>query len=307
MESKLYYRLANIKSAYLAHEYQNENLKEYVRNYYFTYLFLTYDIKEVYSDNMHVLITKSDYERIILPIDPYIKKYNSFANVKPVALSKDSEKLTNTTNSYIISRFTRHFVANNYQKGLQSIKNNGLKYKRHLSNLKLIKSVDMIASIDFEYNGLDFDCVSEIGVSLYYPKTEQTIYLYYIINGFNKNRKKKFTLQNSFNFGETRIVTSAEAYNELIIYIKEADFLVAHDISNEMQILKMKPDWSKIIDTKYCELSIEPQERYLSLSETLKKRKIPFSHLHNAGNDAAYALKLLIHMYNEISPKEKVA
>ncbi len=300
MKPRLYYRLANIKSVYLSHEYQNDNLKEYVRDSYFSYLFLIYNFEDIFIDDMHVLINEEDYKKIILPIEPYIKKHNQTGRIKSVKLTDKAYRLEDPTNSYIIGRFTKNFVANNDKKGLQSIKNNAFKYTRHIRNLKKMKEANMIASIDFEYNGLSFDCVSEVGVSLYYPQTNEIINLYYIIEGFEKTNKKKELLRKSFHFGETRVLSKNEVYKELMVYIKDADYLIAHDINNEMQILKIKPNWDQIIDTKYCELAIEPQEKYLSLSETLRKRDIPSSHLHNAGNDAAYALKLAIYMYDEV-------
>lgn len=304
MKPRLYYRLANIKSVYLSHEYKNEALKEYVRDCYFAHLFNMYQFEEILVDDMHVIINENDFKKISSPIEPYIKKRNDTGRIKPVTLSEDAFELHSPSNSYIIGRFTRNFVANNSKKGLQSIKNNAFKYERHYRNLKRINNAKTIVSLDFEYNGLSFDCVSEVGVSLYYPDTKETISLYYIIEDFQNTNKKKEGLRNSFHFGETRIVSKEEAYQEVMLYIKDAGFLVAHDIVNEMQILKLKPNWDQIIDTKYCELTMEPQEKYLSLTESLRKRSISCSHLHNAGNDAAYALKLVLHMYDEVMQKE---
>lgn len=306
MEPRRYYKLANIKSTYLAHEYLNEGLKEYVRDSYFGNLFFIFNFEEIYVDDMHVIINESDYQKIKAPIDPYIKNFNDTAKVKPINLSENAFILNSPSNSYIIGRFTRNFVANNSKKGLTSIKNSAFKFKRHVRNLKKMMNAELVVSFDFEYNGLKFDNVTEVGISLYYPKTEETINLYYIIEGSEIANPKKMSLRNSFHFGSPIVAKRKDVYNELMMYLKSADYLIAHDINNEMQILNIKPNWDKVIDTKYCELVLHPQEKYLSLQETLRKHDITSSHLHNAGNDAAYALELAITMYDKIN-KQKVA
>lgn len=302
MEKRQYYKLANIKSSYLAHEFLNSELKEYIRDSYFGNLFFIFNFEEVYIDDMHVIINENDYKRISVPIDPYIKNININAKIKPVELSKKARLLNDVSNSYIISKYTRNFVANNSKKGSESIKNNTFRFQRHVRNLNKIMNANMVVSFDFEYNGICFDNVSEVGISLYYPQKNETIYLYYIIKGCEATNPKKMMLRNSFNFGTPVFAERKDVYNELMMYIKEADFLIAHDINNEMQILKMKPNWDHVIDTKYCELVLNPQDRYLSLQETLRKNDISFSHLHNAGNDAAYTLELAktMHVKNKV-------
>lgn len=300
MEPQRYYKLANIKSTYLAHEYLNEGLKEYVRDSYFGNLFFIFNFEEIYVDDMHVVINDNDFKKIIEPIEPYIKNKNESAKIKSIKLSKDAVLLEDPSNSYIIGRFTRNFVANNSKKGLVSIRNSAFRFKRHIRNLKKMMNANLIVSFDFEYNGLNFHNVSEVGISLYYPQRDETIYLYYVIDESKVANPKKVKLRNSFHFGKTVVAKRKDVYNELMMYIKEADYLIAHDINNEMQILKIKPNWDKVIDTKYCELVLNPQEKYLSLQETLRKNDISCSHLHNAGNDAAYALELAITMYDSV-------
>lgn len=300
MESRLYYRLANIKSVYLSHEYHNEGLKTYIRDNYFTHLFCIFQFEEIIVDKMHVIVNENDYQKIISQIKPFIKKENESGRVKPVELSEDAFRLNSPSNSYIIGRFTKNFVANNSKKGLESIRKSAFKYKRHVRNLRNIEDANMVVSIDFEYNGLHFSNVSEVGISIYYPQTKDVVNHYYIIEGCETTNAKKKGLRQSYHFGRTKVAPRAEVLAELKDYIKKADYLIAHDINNEMQILNIKPDWDKIIDTKYCELSLDPQDKYLSLTETLRKHDISCSHLHNAGNDAAYALLLARTMYDEI-------
>lgn len=301
METRRYYRLANIKSVFLTHEYQNEGLKDYVRNNYFTHLFCMFDFEEIVIDDMHVIINENDYLKVIEPIKPFVKKYCEHSNIKPITLSKKAFRLNSPSNSYIIGRFTKNFVANNSKKGLESIKNSAFKFKRHLKNLSQINDKKLVVSFDFEYNGLDFDHVSEVGISLYYPQTQEVENFYYIIEGCENAHKKKQSLRNSFHFGRPEIKDRKEVKEILMSYIKNADYLIAHDINNEMNILNYKPDWDRIIDTKYCELSLNPQDKYLSLTETLRKHDISCSHLHNAGNDAAYALLLARTMYEKVA------
>lgn len=301
MTSKKYYRLANIKSVFLSHEYQNEGLKEYVRNNYFTHLFCIFNFEETIIDEKHVVVNESDYKKVIEPIKPFIKKYNEASKIKPIKLTDDAFWLKEPSNSYIIGRFTKNFVANNSKKGLESIRKSAFKFKRHLRNLKKINDKNMVISFDFEYNGLGFQYVSEVGISVYYPKTQLVDNFYYIIEGCEKTNKKKQGLRNSFHFGRVEIKSRIEVKKILMNFINKADFMIAHDINNEMQILNIKPDWDRIIDTKYCELSLNPQNKYLSLTETLRKHDVSCSHLHNAGNDAAYALLLARTMYEKVA------
>lgn len=304
MESRLYYRLANIKSVYLSHEYHNEGLKSYIRDNYFTHLFCIFQFEEIIIDNMHVIINEKDYHKIVNQIKPFIKKENESGRIKPIELSDQAFYLDSPSNSYIIGRFTKNFVANNSKKGSESILKSAFKYKRHLRNLKKMEDANMVVSLDFEYNGLSFNNVSEVGISIYFPKTQDVVNHHYIIEGCENTNSKKQGLRQSFHFGRTIIAPRADVLAELKKYIREADYLIAHDINNEMQILNIKPDWNRIIDTKYCELTLDPQDKYLSLTETLRKHDISCSHLHNAGNDAAYALLLARTMYDEIKEVE---
>lgn len=306
MKNKRYYRLASIKSVFLSHEYRSSFLKNYVRDNYFTHLFCIFDFEETIVDLKHVVINENDYYRIIEPIKPYIKSYNSTGKIKPVELTDNAEYLDSPTSSYILGRFTKNFVKNDHEKGLDSIKKSAFKYKRHLRNLSNLNDKNIVISFDFEYNGSDFYHVSEVGLSVFKPQTNEIEHFYYIIEGCESTgNKKKLGLRKSFNFGVPEIKERSEVRKILMDFITKADFMIAHDINNEMQILNMKPDWDRIIDTKYCELTLNPQNKYLSLLETLRKHDVSYSHLHNAGNDAAYALLLAQTMHKKVLLNEQ--
>lgn len=300
MRGHKFYHLAAIKSYFLAHEYHNDVLKKYVKNTYFNNLFSIYDQLIAFDDNNKVLITEEDYKRISIPLIPLIKNYMPDAKVYPKTLSKDAFQIIDTNNESIIENYTRNYTKNNCLKGKNNIIKKAKIYKKHITNLKHIHSFNQILSLDFEYNELNKDGVSEIGICIYRPKEKTFIYEHLLIKGRAYNSGKKLLLQNSFNFGKTEVTDKNEAFHYLLNLIENSDILLAHDIINELQILSMKPQWTKVIDTKICELIINPQDRYLSLKDSLKKRKMTASYLHNAGNDAAYALHLALYMHNEI-------
>lgn len=65
----------------------------------------------------------------------------------------------------------------------------------------------------------------------------------------------------------------------------------------------------KIIDTKYCDVVLNKREQYFSLENILRYYGFKTAFLHNAGNDAAYVVDLLLKMKNqkEIKVTEKLS
>lgn len=303
MRNEEYYYLAAIKSYFLAHEYHNEDLKTYVKDVYFSNIFDIYDIEDAYDDNNKILIKKEDFQRISIPIIPLIKSYMEDAKVHPKKLSEKAFKISDTSNDGILRRYTKNFTKNDNKKGRKKIFKKAHLYKKHIFNLNKIHTFDMVVSFDFEYNELNKNGVSEMGISIYRPQENTIEYKHFIIEGKERTIGRKASLQKLFGFGETETKTSEEAFLYLESLLLEADVFLAHDIINELQILNIKPNWSRIIDTKVCELILDPQDRYLSLKDALLKRRMTASFLHNAGNDAASALHLALQMYNEINFK----
>lgn len=307
MKEDLYYQLSAIKSYFLAHTYHSERLKDYVKNTYFTNLFSMYNFEEVYDDQKQIIVNNNDFKTISEPIIPLIKSYKDDANLYSINLSKNANTMEefHKTDRYILSKYTKNFSINNDKKGQRRILNKAKRYKcHHLENLKQLRTANMILSIDFEYNGLSKDNVSEVGLAIYKPQEDTITYKYFIVDDFKYRRGKKHNLQNNFNFGKVNIKSKKEIFEEVSEYVKEADVLLAHDIINELQILNIKPNWNSHIDTKFCELVLNPKTYYYSLKDALLEYNIPHSFLHNAGNDAAYALHLALAMLNEVENKK---
>ena len=305
MRKNKFYYLSSVKNYLLAQNYHNEDLKKYVKDVYFNNIFSMYKDLEVYDYNSCIIIDQDGFNKISLPILPLIRNYLPTVRIYNKPLPKTAIKLCNIDNKHILKNYTKNYTKNNSLKGSQNILRKAGLYKKHITNLKHIHSFNMILSFDFEYNSLCKEGVSEIGVSLYRPKENTFIHRHLLIKGKEATTGKKSTLQKLFNFGETEIVDRETAFNYLDDLINKADILLAHDIINELQILRIKPNWVKIIDTKICELIINPQDKYLSLMDSLKKHKMSSSYLHNAGNDAAYALQLALQMHNEITVSKK--
>lgn len=297
-----FFQLSAVKSYFLAHDYRSEHLKEYVKDIYFTNLFSMYDFDSVYDDRGQLLITKKLFDLISIPITPLIKQYREDANLYPAKLSNKAKSLDKWlfNDRYILSKYTKNFAVNNDKKGKQRILDKAKHYRKHIENLKTLRTANLIVSIDFEYNGLNRESVSEAGLTLFYPKENKFVYRYFILKDSTPMTIRKANLRNSFNFGITEFKTTEDMFLEIDHYIDEADMLLAHDIINELQILNIKPNWNKVIDTKFCELVLNPKSFYLSLKDALIRYDISHSSLHNAGNDAAYSLHLALKMLNEV-------
>lgn len=300
MNKDKYYNLAAVRCYFLAHEYHNEEIKNYVKNTYFNYIFSIFDMKTVYDEDDKIVITEEDYIKISSHIKPLVKSYHKEAKIHDIILSEKATIIKNKNNEYILKRYTRNFAKNNTPKGCNNILKKVETYKKHIKNLKHIHSFNMVLSFDFEYSSLSKEGVSEIGISIYYPKLKTFLHRHFLIEGKERSIGRKSNLQKSFNFGETETISKENVFSYLDDLISETDILLAHDIINECQILNIKPEWSKIIDTKICELVINPQDKYLSLKDCLRNRGMTHSYLHNAGNDSAYSLHLALNMHNEI-------
>lgn len=301
MDENRFYHLGAIKSYFLSHEYHSFSHKEYLKNVYFVNLFSIYDFDAIYDDESKIFIGKKEFDLINKTINPFIKKIGIDARIYPRKLSENAFKLDNTDNDYILDNYTKNYVKNDAMNLGKKMAEKHYLYQKHLLNLKTIHNLNLIISFDFEYYGLNKKNVSEVGITLYRPEHDTITYKHFIISDQKRANSKKQALQQSFNFGTTETQHSSFVFKYLKDLMAEADMLIAHDIINELQILGLKPDWNKIIDTKICELVLSPNHRYLSLEDALIKHNIPSSCLHNAGNDSAYAMHLALKMFNYIT------
>jgi hypothetical protein len=166
---------------------------------------------------------------------------------------------------------------------------------KNIKNLRIL-------SMDFEYDqNKDFQ-ISECGMSTYF--NGDIVHEHYIVAG-NYENKKHYNLQFKFKFGESQIITMASLLKIIQSRISKADYIVGHGVAAEYLVLKHYGfklaemsniaglDTQKIFASKF---HYETEHKHLSLGDMLSLLAIPYESLHNAGNDAAYALHALIKM-----------
>lgn len=103
-------------------------------------------------------------------------------------------------------------------------------------------------------------------------------------------------MQNKFNFGESIHITTDELKIILLNELRHAHYLVSHSINSESNILKrskIKIEHLKLLDTMSLQKNFKTIDKAI-LKNHLTYHEIPFHHLHNAGNDAAYTLQLVL-------------
>lgn len=157
-----------------------------------------------------------------------------------------------------------------------------------------------IVSIDFEFKIQKDDyMVTELGLAINHKGVITNEH--YLVS---ENYQKKYNrdLQEKFNFGETQKVSMKDLLGIIVNHVKDADFILFHEQREDYAIMK-KLGWdiehsdAPVIDTQLCYKryfrepgSIPDGEKLVNL---LKSFKVEHNHLHNAGNDAHYTLKLL--------------
>lgn len=161
-----------------------------------------------------------------------------------------------------------------------------------VSNVKIV-------SLDFEFFGAHakIDNVSEAGIAV--SNKGVISYQHYIITEPDKIKSdKKLKLQNKFNFGESIHITTDALKIILLNELRHAHYLVSHSINSESNILKrskIKIEHLKLLDTLSLQKNFKTIDKAI-LKNHLTYHEIPFHHLHNAGNDAAYTLQLVLKM-----------
>lgn len=168
-----------------------------------------------------------------------------------------------------------------------------------------------ILSMDFEYDqNKDFQ-ISECGMSSYF--NGHVVHEHYIIEG-NYENKKYYNLQFKFNFGESKIIKLSELLSIMKDRIANADYILGHNVAAEYLVLKHYGfnladmqhiaglDTQRIFASKF---NYDTEHTHLSLGDMLSQLAIAHDSLHNAGNDAAYALKAFVKMVECIKNKQQ--
>jgi hypothetical protein len=154
-------------------------------------------------------------------------------------------------------------------------------------------------SIDFEFNPMAVDKfhirqIVEVGLS--YIHGEDITTEHYIVNehrDLKSDRKKK--LQDSFNFGTSKFIDSADVIGILEDALTKSGNLVFHDKSCDIRYFernKISLDNHRIYDTQAVyKYNISPDGESSNskrLKDFLDDNMIDSKNTHNAGNDAHY-------------------
>ena len=169
-----------------------------------------------------------------------------------------------------------------------------------------------IVSVDFEFEPNDKDLfqlsqISEIGFTFY--EDGVTTSKHYLIEENRKYSSKAF-LQELFLFGETETVTIADIASILQDTINENEVMIVHGYSTELRFMDVNNiDYSNldVYDTQlvYKQYFDEKEPNLKRLSHMLKHFDIPYTFLHNAGNDSYHTFGVFQTMMENI-PKPEI-
>lgn len=174
------------------------------------------------------------------------------------------------------------------------------------SNLKRDFHHPKIVSIDFEFfikkkDNIQSYIVTELGITT--TEGDKLSSEHYLIEESYQLKKNRH-LQNSFHFGETKIVPLNSIANIIQQSLQGAKYVLFHEQREDFEILQSLNieinDNIDIIDTQLCYKHYFKEKNGLNngkpLEDLLKICNVEFKDLHNAGNDSYYTLILLKEM-----------
>ena len=169
-----------------------------------------------------------------------------------------------------------------------------------------------IVSVDFEFEPNDKDIfqlsqISEIGFTFY--EDGITTSKHYLIEENRKYSSKAF-LQELFLFGETETITIADIDSLLRKTMADNEVLIVHGYSTELRFMDVNDiDYSnlEVYDTQlvFKQYFDEKEPNLKRLSHMLQHFDIPYTFLHNAGNDSYHTFGVFQTMMENI-PKPEV-
>lgn len=238
--------------------------------------------------------------------EEYAGKYEGNTNPTPDMYSIEDEFYSDDRSLQAVPEFKS--LANNYSSTPIKTRSTG-------DNNYICQCVDavfnrqtILFSIDMEAWEHNSEEITEIGIAIYDPRDQQlsvvpTINQAHIrIEESLHRRNGKYVPDKAENFNgpETFVMQRREAVafvEQMIRYhfchAQDSAALVGHDVRNDIDMLKKMgvnlPVFNTIIDTQKL-FTISNGKDGLNLAATLRAVQIPFSNLHNAGNDAYYTL-----------------
>ena len=142
------------------------------------------------------------------------------------------------------------------------------------------------------------DKLLEFGLSIYDVKWKTTVNTHIIITDYLHLKNGHFVADNrdKYNFGQSQCLSLKSALDYVMSVLNTPNScLIGHNITADIKFLKSvshkKIDWP-IFDTQIVYKQATLGENILGLVRVLNEIGIPYSNLHNAGNDAFYTLEI---------------
>lgn len=299
-------KLYNTTELKLAVQRQNPDKDKYAISVFFgnKNYYDNFGLEKVYFDNDHINVNYIEEDFVLKLL--MLAKLNMGISFN---LNKISFVKLKPTISIFNCRGHQQYLEISkmkYREVVETVKNRKLNKIENIAykaseraNLNFDVNNNKILSLDFEFFGANanIDNVSEAGIAI--SNKGEVSYKHYIIKDPEKIKsEKKLKLQSKFNFGNSLYITQDELKLIITKEIKNTDYLVSHSINSESNILKRSKinlEHLNLLDT------IDLQKNFKIINKaTLKNHltyhEISFHHLHNAGNDAAYTLQLVLKM-----------
>lgn len=184
---------------------------------------------------------------------------------------------------------------------------------RRFQSLK--PKIDFLISLDIEGNELSLiiivklliiytafehsvDKLLEFGLSIYELSTNTTTITHIIVTDHIHLKNGRFVADNrdKFNFGNSRFLPLKPALDYVFAVLATPNScLIGHNIMADIKFLKSVSSKKLIMpffDTQIIYKQAVLSEQILGLMRVLEAMEIPYSNLHNAGNDAYYTLEV---------------
>lgn len=293
-----WYFLGAVKNYYLS-QVKKKGDRDVVKSL-FENIFHIISFDNVFVLDDKIVVNEHHFLKIKDLLKYYVLGESATANIYSVKFDwSEVNEIESYDNDYILAVYTKNFVKPSKSALRDSIRRKIGKFKKHVDNLNVIKTKNKIVSFDFEYSDVSVSGITEVGISIYYPQIDKKESYHYIVESDKPLSKRRKNLGKEFCFGITEKVGLTKVMKLLSLEIESADLILGHDLINEFNIMGKSPKWEKIIDTKYCDVVLNDREQYFSLENILKYYGIKTAFLHNAGNDAAYTIDLVMMMINQ--------
>lgn len=337
------YSIYQIQSKLAQNPEYRQNKAEIMQFFHMNNIFNNLHVKNAYTSDNHppVFLDQKDIEKICVIAQTIFNlkfDYTSFYEGKnPLATVNEKEA---GIKKYIVANFedVEKIIEEHYQTSSYGLKEQEKEKKKqerkdkeaeilakHIeekkqrewaefnraTNLKRDFDTTKIVSIDFEfYLKNKVHTITEMGISI--SENNNVKNYHYLIDGAYQMKKNKH-LQNSFHFGETKIIKLEDVKFLLEEALKNTNYVLFHEQREDFEILKgLDVNINSnvaIIDTQLCYKRYFRERGSLPngepLESLLESFNVPLKDTHNAGNDAYYTLMLLKEMQQTLLHSEK--